>query len=471
MTNTRKQLIKVPPMATQKPFRPYGVALDLMLSREPEILIEGPAGTGKSRVALEKLHLVAQNYPGMRGLIARKTRKSITQSTKVTFESKVLTEHERPHFHGMDQEYRYSNGSRIIVAGLNDPERIKSSEYDFIYVNEGTEATAEEYEILTTRNRNGVMPYQQIVVDANPDAPKHWLNQRAERGAMLRLLSKHEDNPSITPEYLAKLDLLTGVRYKRLRLGLWVAAEGMVFEEWDHSRHVIPPFAIPAKWRRFISVDFGYTNPFVAQWWAQNPFDGSLVMYREIYHTKRMVQDHAHQMFALSSRESIESVITDHDAEDRATLEAHWHRSDECGAKYNSQSSIPTTAADKEVSTGIEAVKARLLVDGVAVMADCLVELDEDLKDSGRPTCTVDEVDGYIWKEQDSEKLGLIHHEEPLKKDDHGMDSLRYLVKHVDSGRAEAWSSLFKNPSTIHVTSNDETSDNIEAWQRMFSQH
>jgi predicted transcriptional regulator len=39
-------------------------------------------------------------------------------------------------------------------------------------------------------------------------------------------------------------------------------------------------------------VDFGYTNPFVMQWWAEDP-DGRLYLYREIYRTRRLVEDHA----------------------------------------------------------------------------------------------------------------------------------------------------------------------------------
>jgi phage terminase large subunit len=110
--------------------------------------------------------------------------------------------------------------------------KIMSSEYDMIYVQEATELTEEDWESLTTRLRNGIMPYQQLMADCNPSHPQHWLKLRCDRGATLLLESRHEDNPSITPAYIAKLDALTGVMKLRLRYGRWAAAEGMVYESW-----------------------------------------------------------------------------------------------------------------------------------------------------------------------------------------------------------------------------------------------
>src|ERR1700738_4641358 len=75
-----------------RPYQPFGNARVAWRSAGGEILLCGPAGTGKSRVLLEKLHFCADKYAGMRGLIVRKTRESITQTAMVTFEEKVLPE-------------------------------------------------------------------------------------------------------------------------------------------------------------------------------------------------------------------------------------------------------------------------------------------------------------------------------------------------------------------------------------------
>jgi hypothetical protein len=297
-----------------------------MESRAPELLVSGPAGTGKSRALLEKIHLAMMKYPRARALLLRQTMASLTSTGLVTFQEHVAAEAlqsgEVTYFGGSTREpaqFRYRNGSTISIGGLDNPTKIMSSEYDIIYIQEATELNVKAWEFCLTRLRNGRMPYQQIIADANPDAPTHWLKQRCDRGVCLMLDSRHEENPILfdlveegTPgatfvdydgerlwykvtkrgaDYMARLDSLTGVRYLRLRKGLWVSAEGVIYGDFSPSKHVIPRFKIPDEWPRFWVVDFGLVNPFVLQRWAQDP-DGRLIMYREIYRTQRTVDQH-----------------------------------------------------------------------------------------------------------------------------------------------------------------------------------
>src|SRR5258708_26628362 len=48
---------------------------------------------------------------------------------------------------------------------------------------------------LRSRTGGPEVPYRQLIMDVNPDAPTHWLNQRMNEGITARLLSRHEDNP------------------------------------------------------------------------------------------------------------------------------------------------------------------------------------------------------------------------------------------------------------------------------------
>lgn len=400
-------------------YQPRGAAVEMFRSHVSELVLSGPAGTGKSRAFLEKLHLCGLKYPHMRALLCRKTRTSLTQTGMVTFREKVRPEVDGVRFHTGDQEYRYPNGSVIVVGGLDKPSKIMSGEYDLAFVQEATELSEHDWESITTRLRNGALPYQQLMGDCNPDSPTHWLKVRAERGTCTMLESRHEDNPTVTPEYLATLDALTGVRYLRLRKGIWAAAEGMVYEGYDPHTHLIDRFDIPASWRRIRVIDFGYTNPFVCQWWAIDP-DGRAYLYREIYRTQRIVSDHAADITRLSAGESIEMTLADHDAEDRATLAS-------CG--------IVTRAASKMVAPGIQAVQARLRPAGdgkprIFLLRDSLVARDESLAGKQHPLCTDQEIGSYVWaKTQD----GRPNKEEPVKAYDHGMDSLRYLVAQLDN--------------------------------------
>lgn len=398
--------------------------------RDTECLIEGPAGTGKTRGSLEKIYACAIKFPRSRHLICRKTRESMTQTILVTFEEKVVPEGD-PCLAGANRNnrssYTLANGSEIVLGGMNKPERIMSGEFDTIFAPEGTEFTLNDHEMLLSRLRNGVMPFQQIIVDCNPGPPTHWLNQRANAGMMTRFLSRHEHNPTLYRDgdwtdagrtYISTLDRLTGHRLARLRHGKWVAASGLVYDCFDAAVHMKESTNIPPHWRRIVSIDFGFNNPFVAQWWAIDG-DGNMIRYREIYMSKRTVRVHAEQIRKLSAGERIEAYVCDHDAEDRATLE---------------ENGIPTIPAKKEIKPGIEAVVARMTASPkprLYLMRDALVERDEDLHAAGKPCSTDEEMDCYRWPVGID---GKAQRETPVDEDNHGCDAVRYAERYISRG-------------------------------------
>jgi phage terminase large subunit len=291
-----------------------------MKYRGRECLLAGPAGTGKSRACLEKLSFVAYHKP-IRAAIVRKVRKSLTQAALVTFE-KVLP---GPSGWVLDRGsgYRYSNGAIIVLAGLADPEKVKSTEFDLIYVEEATELDQLDWELLVSRLRNGVLSYQQLIADCNPADPYHWLKQRCDRGECQLLDTHHQDNPVLFDHgtdtwtdfgtsYLHTLDTLTGYLHKRLRLGLWVAADGMFFTEWDPEVHVVAPFAIPSHWPRWTSTDYGFAAPFCTLWYARDPEgERPIYVYRERYASGLRDEEQAERIAADSQGESILSHVLD----------------------------------------------------------------------------------------------------------------------------------------------------------------
>lgn len=413
-------------------YAPRGAARELLESRDFEVLVEGPVGTGKSYGVLWKMHLAALKYPGMRGILLRKTQKSLTESAIQTY-MKILATHPANYgvkgFSGNIEEpraFKYPNGSRLVVGGLDNAGKVMSAEYDLAAVFEATQIKLEDVEALVTRLRNGMMPYQQLIMDCNPDAPTHWLNQRALDGKTTRLRSRHKDNPLLWDteandwtdfgrEYVVeRLDSLTGVRRKRNLDGIWAAAEGQIFEEWDPQIHIIPRFDIPEDWQRYWCIDFGYVHAFVWNWYAVDG-DGRIYLYRQIYMSRRLVEDHAAHGLRLSEGEPRpRDIIVDHDAEDRATFTRH--------------TGLRTTPATKNVLSGIQAVQERLRVqpDGrprFYILEDSLVERDQQLKTDGRTTSTEEEFTSYVWDERK---------EAPVKEDDHGVDNVRYMVAHLD---------------------------------------
>lgn len=463
----------------QKMFRPYGNANKALYDKSPIVGICGPAGTGKSRLFIEKLHLIAEKYPGARILMARKTRESLTEAALVTYEDKVL-----PDGHPINpstirrshrQQYQYPNGSVIIVCGLDKPQKIMSTEYDIIYIQEAIECDQDDIEMLTTRLRNGIVPYQQLIFDCNPDRPGHWIYQGYLKGKWPLYKSMHEDNPTLWEEnlaltepndefpnqdengrvgrwtsngkrYINVLEGLTGPRYYRLRHGKWVGAEGAIYDTFDVSIHVYDdsnsPWGgglPPRQWRRIWVVDFGYTHPMVIQKYAIDP-DGRMYMYREHYHTKMLVQDMCYEVLDVAGYRYDErlgivrnadtnvndadslpiEVIGDWDAEGRATFE-----------KYTG---IHITPAIKNITGGIQAVQTRLGKPGftkarIFFYRDALYKIDQELAREMKPFNTLQEFDSYVWGPDDNGKRAELP---APKQSDHGMDNVRYAVAHED---------------------------------------
>src|SRR4249919_1308661 len=364
----------------RKEYTPRGVQMDLFTSTRRQVLLSGPAGTGKSRACLEKVHWACRKFPGLSALIVRKTQKSLTNTALKTFEEHVARDAIRAgkvRWYGGSARrpaaYEYSNGSSINVGGMDEPDKIMSSEYGLAYVQEATELAEDDWQKLSTRLRNPVgmvdpgsgVEYRQLIADCNPSSPDHWLKQRADEGSLLMLNTRHEENPvyfdereqltDLGREYMETLDALTGVQYYRLRKGLWVAAEGVIFDEFDPAVHVIKPFEVPESWPHWWSIDFGFTNPFVWQNWVENG-DGVAFLTQEIYRTGTTVADHAAEIAYLTQGQpQPQLIITDHDPDGQRTL------SRELGVVTRGAlgHSAPVSAY-KKVREGIDAMKIRL---------------------------------------------------------------------------------------------------------------
>ena len=405
--------------------------------RDDRVCIHGPAGTGKSRGVLEKVHLAAMKYPRMQAAIGRKIRADLTQSVLQEFEEQVTQGDPRVRRIGGDISHRirydYPNGSQVWCFGMDNASRIMSTQKDLIACFEATEFSAEDIDFLDVRCRAGNMPYQQLICDTNPRGPNHHLKRAMDSGKMTGFAAKHQDNPRFwdmlrqewTEEgtaYLRRLDRLEGPRRAWLLDGRWIAASGVVYGGFDYDTHIIStaerPFVIPPEWRRIRVIDFGYEDPFVCQWWAIDP-EGRAYMYREIYHTHRLVADHAWQIKVLSEGEKIEATISDHSRSERATLAA-------CG--------IDTIPAKKSIVPGIQKVMRRLqkAADGqprMRFLDNALVERDKEAAENRIPCQTTEEFDCYVFREREEERKP---DEEPIDKDNHGMDCCRYLAAHLD---------------------------------------
>lgn len=403
----------------------YGGAKEFARYHGPEAMLHGPAETGKTISALWKLHLCALKYSNASIVILRKTQSSTYSTVLQTFTKKVLSEGGvMPYGGATPAWFDYPNGARIWVAGLDKASKVLSAEHDIIYANQAEELALEDWETLTTRatGRAGHMPYAQLIGDANPAWPGHWMYHRPS----LRLFySRHEENPvlfdpatgEITEQgqrTMAVLDALTGVRKQRLRYGLPAQAEGAVYDEWEQRTHLVYQEAVPELRRYIAAQDWGYTNPGALGVFGM---DGENRMYlvRQVYQSGRTIDwwvDMARNLQQEYGR--FEAVPCD--PSEPAYIEAYR------------QAGLNAIPADNSVLPGINAVKQRLAEKRLFVVADSLHAQDANMAERRLPTSVQDEFPQYVWADR-------VGKEVPVKEHDHGMDMVRYAVMYIESPR------------------------------------
>jgi len=377
----------------------------------PEVIVEGPAETGKTVAACMKLHICASKYSGAQIVIARKIQADIYGSVMQTFER--IVDGAPINRYGGDQKperYIYPNGSVIWLAGLDKPGKVLSSEKDIIYVNQAEELKLDSWETITTRTtgRGAVMPYTQTIGDCNPAGSKHWIPSRAKEGKLSLIQSFHQDNPTLYDQEgnltaqgvrtMETLTNLTGVRRKRLLEGKWATAEGAVYDMFDHSIHVVKRHINEFKeW--YLCLDEGYTNP-------------AVILVVGIDGDKR-----AH-IFS----EFYQSGVLQGDVVKRAK--------EYCGTHKVKLSVVDSAAAGLVadlLSSGINAVGHKgQVIGGIYSVQDRLaVQGDGKPRLTVDPSCveTINEFESYTWRPGK---------DEPVKDYDHAMDAIRYLIDFID---------------------------------------
>jgi hypothetical protein len=384
-------------------YRARGAARALFRCHAPEVLIEGPAGTGKTRCVLEKINWLCEEFAGVRVLIARATRTSMTESVLVTLETKVFWEgHEAMAGSEASREnrhaYTYPNGSVIVVGSLDHPDRLFSTEWDAVYVAECTEITEDAWEKFARAMRNRRIPkgvsggpqklgerqaierdeetgiegpafFTQRIADCNPGPPNHWLNLRPERvgSQMVRLRSRHRDNPSMTAGELAGLRALTGHRRARLYEGRWAAGEGSVYPEFT-DRHVIAPFDIPADWPWYVGIDPGYDHPCAILWFTVAP-NKCLYVADELYRGGLAVAEHARDIRARNAGRTVHRYYGDPQHAFSRTAQSPKSIAMQFGENGIRVGPWPRTAGSEE--TMVEAVRELLRQNMLKVFSTC----------------------------------------------------------------------------------------------------
>ena len=241
----------------------------------------------------------------------------------------------------------------------------------------------------------------------NPGPPSHWfkenwIDKREEHNA-LRLHFTLDDNPSLSEKKKEQYRRdFTGVFYDRYVLGLWVAAEGLVYPMFSEERHVLKE-PVETEGDYYVSSDYGIQNPNVWLLWRKEKKKKRWICLKEDYYSGR---DERHQLTdgelvdrldEMLGGIKVERVIIDPSA---ASMISQLRR-----RGYN------TRKADNTVSLGVPDVGTILQEGNIAFMPCC--------------KNTIKEFGAYFWDENAANR----GEDAPLKENDHAMDAVRYFVR------------------------------------------
>lgn len=261
-----------------------------------ETLFGGAAGGGKSYGQLVDAYLYAKKYPGSKQLILRRTYKELDKS--LIRVSQSLYPIDDAKYNSGDHVYTFKNGSLIdfgYCENQSDVYQYQSAEYDVIRFDELTHFDEDQYTYLISRCR-GANPFPKAIKSStNPGGRGHaWVKarfidtgypneiQRAPTGTRIFIPSRVQDNPFLMeqdPDYVRRLENLSGNEKKALLYGEWELFEGQYFNEFRADIHVVNDFRIPQNWRKYRALDYGLDM--LACIWIAVDEDNMHYIYRE----------------------------------------------------------------------------------------------------------------------------------------------------------------------------------------------
>lgn len=236
----------------------------------------------------------------------------------------------------------------------------------------------------------------------NPDNPQHWFYTewicKAHEHNALHLHFEMTDNPGLSKKTLERYQtMFTGVFYDRYIRGLWVAAEGLIYEFGEQQI----TDDIPDCGEYYISVDYGTLNPFSAGLWCVA--DGKAVRIAEYYYSGREKkaqktdEEYCDEIIKLAGDKPIKHIIVDPSAASFITA-------------LRRRGAFSVRDAKNDVLDGIR-ITGRMLKNGqILIHRSC--------KDSIR------EFGLYRWDDDATT-------DKPIKENDHAMDEIRYFANTV----------------------------------------
>lgn len=278
------------------------------------------------------------------------------------------------------------------------------------YINEASLSVRSVFgEIVSRCSGTGA----RILADTNPDNPEHWLkkdyiDQAGKNPNILEFRFILDDNMFLSERYRENIKEATpmGVFYDRDILGLWVLAEGAIYQDFDKKTMVID---LPEETRfkqNYVSIDYGTQNATVFKLWG-NPTAYDFWYCRDEYY--------------YSGRESRQQKTDSEYADD---LEKFYQ---ERGLDKRRVKVIldPSAASFKAeiLKRGFQVKPAKNnVINGIRCVASNMKS--GNIKWSPKCVHTIKEFNLYVWDEAAANR----GEDAPIKENDHCMDADRYFV-------------------------------------------
>lgn len=399
------------------------------------VLYCGGVGSGKTLIGCIATVCMAVLYPGDY-LIARQFYPELKITTLKTFLEICPKE--------LIKEYRVADGivkikatggkiSNVIFRQLEEPDKLRSLNLSGFYIDESSQVSEAAFMLLQGRLRGPGL--RKGILTTNPnghDWQYRWfvkqdLFKKEDTKRLFSLIrAPSTENVHLPEGYVENmLQTWSAERIKREIDGSFDAFEGMVYHEFRQDVHVVEPFVVPQEWTRIAGCDHGYRNP--AAWvFGAVDYDGNIYVYDEFYEKEWLIEE-----ICLGNRKLNKPGILQKLGKDKLT-EARMDPSTRAvrGAQGKSDwdfyiDNLPVTfplmLANNDKTAGIDRVKSFLKVSPITKKPKLFIFR----------TCTnlIEEFSKYRYAEMSANSQGKKNDkEEPMKVDDHLMDSIRYMI-------------------------------------------
>ena len=187
--------------------------------------------------------------------IVRKTLPSLKQSIlKDLIEVLELFELYDPNKHHKQEGYfELPNKCIINYLSVDEPQKLRGSKRDYLYVNEANELTLEDWRQLLMRTSD------MITLDLNPSDLNSWVYDLEKREDCYYFKTTWRDNPFIPQSLIDEIELLkeTDINYYRIfGLGEKGVPQTLVFNTWNVVDEIPKGLKVLGR-----GCDWGFNNP------------------------------------------------------------------------------------------------------------------------------------------------------------------------------------------------------------------